>query len=909
MGKLVSLFKCGPARTPHRALRLGLVLVLLASLVITGLGTITPAAAAGGSGPADLLNLGGLTVTATPAQITSLEDLEQQAVTNTLTDHGLPQSDFDAAQTWGRDSAEGELWALLVQAINTPADQQTTDQANAVAWLSSLVLQQNTQAADDAGLEYAKWAGLGASAYESLLTTDPSESQIQSFLSGPPLNYGPGDGPSTPESTSDEGYCLYDPPSGGTTYTNNVFYDSGLYAPQTCFTPCTSLLGCSPPTPTESQFVGWGAADADEQSFDNSDWTSVDNDIAELLGYAAASWASGAAFISAATSSALVALLNSTTLAAALSPFAGTSPVTGAIAAALQAGEAGFAEAQAGIAAADIGSVVGVVLTAITVGIIEAINVISAAEIPGQLAQLVYNAPTAPPYLASMLQSSSGAVELFSLFVDATLPEPTLSSCVNPSSPIVIGGPGGEVDNPAPCLNAPPVDPASSNDPTLIITPEGATTGTPSSTLDWESPGAGGTESAYITGNWFVDTETSGSASFTYQTIDIHYTNWSGDQEIAWLGDDPATGYEFITTQADASPPVDATTCLSDGTCSESPSIEYVGPDGNNYTASLAPPSGPPIIPSSCPPSTQFVIQICPGTSTSLTAEPGVAELSRPVQLTASTTGDCLVIVVGGSSTACAAGPGTVDFVDDTGGPDVTLCSGVDASSGTATCTWTPTSLGTNDVYATFDPASTDDESGSQAEVDVTVGNLAPTTTTLAASSPAPSLGAQVDYTATVADLYSGDPAPTGTVTFTDGSSVLCSSEGLVSGADGDTATCSTSFNQAGPQTVTASYSGDSGTLASAGSSTVSVPPGPTTVNVQVPRVVVAGSPFSVGLQNLGGRRSSELGHRFGDRFRRGRPLGRGPVLSEHRRRRGHVQVLRSDRRPPDPWRQLYRTV
>jgi hypothetical protein len=221
--KFVTLFKSGPAEPARRGLRLGAALVLVASLMATGLGTTTPAAAAGGTAPADLLNLAGLTETATPAQIVSLKDLEQQAVSNTLTDHGLPESDFDAAQTWGRDTAEGELWALLVQAVNTPADQQTTDQANAVAWLSNLALQQNVQAADDAGLEYAKWAGLGASAYQSLLTTDPSEAEIQSFLSGTPLNYGPGDGPSTPESTSDEGFCLYDPPAGGTTYTNSIF--------------------------------------------------------------------------------------------------------------------------------------------------------------------------------------------------------------------------------------------------------------------------------------------------------------------------------------------------------------------------------------------------------------------------------------------------------------------------------------------------------------------------------------------------------------------------------------------------------------------------------------------------------------------------------------------------------------
>jgi hypothetical protein len=119
-----------------------LAVLLAASLVITGLAySVPPAAAANGTGPADLINDLQLqkassplstTVplyTATPAQQASLEDLEQQAVQNTITDHGLVSSDAAAAQTWGRDASESELWALLVQAINTPAAQQTTDQA------------------------------------------------------------------------------------------------------------------------------------------------------------------------------------------------------------------------------------------------------------------------------------------------------------------------------------------------------------------------------------------------------------------------------------------------------------------------------------------------------------------------------------------------------------------------------------------------------------------------------------------------------------------------------------------------------------------------------------------------------------------------------------------------------------
>jgi len=102
---------------------------------------------------------------ATAAQYASLEDLENQAVLNTVADHGLPSSDAAAALTWGRDEALGELWNLIVTAINTsacssgqtPGDGcQTVDQQNAVAWLTAVDQREAVQAAEDAGLEYIK---------------------------------------------------------------------------------------------------------------------------------------------------------------------------------------------------------------------------------------------------------------------------------------------------------------------------------------------------------------------------------------------------------------------------------------------------------------------------------------------------------------------------------------------------------------------------------------------------------------------------------------------------------------------------------------------------------------------------------------------------------------------------------
>ncbi len=116
------------------ALTAGLVLALLISgqahraaadttpstCAINGLLLSPCPVSATGTLPPDLLNASQLSqglYAATPAQAQSLQNLEQAAVSNTLADHGLPASDATAAQSWGRNDAEAELWALLVQAI------------------------------------------------------------------------------------------------------------------------------------------------------------------------------------------------------------------------------------------------------------------------------------------------------------------------------------------------------------------------------------------------------------------------------------------------------------------------------------------------------------------------------------------------------------------------------------------------------------------------------------------------------------------------------------------------------------------------------------------------------------------------------------------------------------------------
>ena len=95
----------------------------------------------------------------------------------------------------------------------------------------------------------------------------------------------------------------------------------------------------------------------------------------------------------------------------------------------------------------------------------------------------------------------------------------------------------------------------------------------------------------------------------------------------------------------------------------------------------------------------------------------------------------------------------------------------------------------------------------------VTVGHAA-TATTGAASTAATVVGQPVTYTATVAVTPPGDTTPTGTVAFTDGTTVVCAHVAHAATAP-YTATCTHAWPATGRQVVIAAYSGDTTTTAS----------------------------------------------------------------------------------------------
>ena len=134
-----------------------------------------------------LLNLDQGSYVPAPEQKASLRALEAQAVANVIKGHGLTDADTDAVKTWGRYDALAALYTLIVEAINET--DRTTDQQNVADWVANAGKQLSIGAAQAAGREYVKWAGLDRSTFESLLKSDTSEADLKAFLQGVPLNY------------------------------------------------------------------------------------------------------------------------------------------------------------------------------------------------------------------------------------------------------------------------------------------------------------------------------------------------------------------------------------------------------------------------------------------------------------------------------------------------------------------------------------------------------------------------------------------------------------------------------------------------------------------------------------------------------------------------------------------------
>ena len=221
--------------------RLGLVAIAAAALLVAG-GLVAGQSASAGlptpgqSGPPPVINLDN----AANQYVVPLQDFENNAVSQVLATHGLPSSDAAAVLGWGRDDVRAQEWLDLGDIINEPLTARSYDDEQVYLWFQGVYGNTEIAEAQDAIEEYLKWTG-------------------GSSLTDPPANFGP----------NNTGYCNYSPPGGSSgpfagTYTGNT--------DQTCTTPCTSVLGCTPPYPTFQQFQEWGAYDELDSEMGNSDF-------------------------------------------------------------------------------------------------------------------------------------------------------------------------------------------------------------------------------------------------------------------------------------------------------------------------------------------------------------------------------------------------------------------------------------------------------------------------------------------------------------------------------------------------------------------------------------------------------------------------------------------------------------
>jgi hypothetical protein len=430
--------------------------------------------------------------------------------------------------SWGRADAQAELFSLIEQAITTSSSSRSTDQQNAVAWVQAVEQREAEQAAQDAGLEYVKWAGLDQGTYGSDVATNATESDLQSFLSGTPEPY---------NNDGSGGYCIYQSPAPyQSEYTANIFTPlSQSTASPTCFGSggIGSLFG-GPPTPSYDQFTKWGEADEVYSLQSSGQTVQASAAIAAGLDFGAA--AVGAGVAGATLSSGLASALVGSALQEAIFPYAARVGYGLIEQLGEEAADVAVEASAAGEIASAAGAIAGAVIFAITTAVIEGINVANAAALPGQLAALIVNARTTAPDPASLLNDANGASSLFTLFVGATLPAPTDQTCDN-SSPIppgvtVISGSIIAGSFP-PCLNPTAVPPATSTDLQFVVQQKGGTLSSTTSSITWQDAVASATMTARLSGNWFV--VQAGGTATEAQTLSIPYTDWNGNEQVAWL--------------------------------------------------------------------------------------------------------------------------------------------------------------------------------------------------------------------------------------------------------------------------------------------------------------------------------------------------------------------------------------
>ena len=594
---------------------------------------------------------------ATTAQSAAIAALEAEAVTTALADHQLPASEADAMRSWGRQEVLAQLWALMIKAIRTDPGSRSAEQAHVVTWLAQMMNRKAEELAHNAGWEYLKWAGR-VSAAEPRPPAADVLSDLQRFANGTlqPVGYMFG----TAEN-SDSGYCDYLPPAGVEHQYDGNVTRPGNSAGQWCYPPyqCLDPLGCDNNQPLYETFLSWGEADAagnwqadapGEPDADDS-FRRVAKAVSKELLYASAGTgfgietglrvSLGAAYLGSVGPmfAAIFAKMAAAEALMAVVVAKGASATTGVIGAASQAAELAAAAASAASAAA----VFTVIIVAITIAVVKGIDVAQQANTPDKLRDVLANALAGVQNLQPMLTDQSDLTGLFSLFIRATGPQPTDTTCDNDQ--LVIGGPVV-----VPCANLTPVPEASLQDVEFKIQPltlEGQPVGSPtrSDTLTWVdavSPRALFFDRKYWTNEvrlserWLVTKTTlpTGLTTDDYVSQSISAVTASDDAvngSVSWLRRQPDGGYKFLTavtsTIADhpdaPGTPVLPATCEADGLCSLTDTLRLFQP-------------GPGGIDDGALVEVSIVPALKPGITVTHSANPRVGE---PVTLTATETG------------------------------------------------------------------------------------------------------------------------------------------------------------------------------------------------------------------------------------------------------------------------------
>jgi len=154
-----------------------------------------------------------------------------------------------------------------------------------------------------------------------------------------------------------------------------------------------------------------------------------------------------------------------------------------------------------------------------------------------------------------------------------------------------------------------------------------------------------------------------------------------------------------------------------------------------------------------------------------------------------------------------------------------TLCASVlVAADGSASCTLV-LPLGPHNVTGTMAALPAAAHCDGLTETSTVVVSPAATATALLAAPSTSTQGQSVSLMATVSTLAPGAGAPDGTVTFSDGGTVLCSAVAVVAGTNLATATCSTTALPVGTDYLLAAYSGSPSFVVSSATTTVTVNP------------------------------------------------------------------------------------